>query len=147
TYVVDLSGAKAPRPITPEGTAAGCPSPDGKYVAGTGAPDKDSTRKLTLFPVAGGEPIELPAPDPAYLLIQWSPDSKALYVYRAGELPLMVYRLDIASAKMSPVRELTTADRAGVVSIGPVVSNLSASQFAYSYYQTLSVMYVISGLR
>jgi hypothetical protein len=33
-----------------------------------------------------------------------------------------------------------------VVSIGPVITDVNASEFAYSYYQTLSVLYVISGL-
>ena len=47
------------------------------------------------------------------------------------------------------MRELTPADRAGVVRIGPVVTNPEPqpSEFAYSYLQTLSVLYVISGLR
>jgi len=47
---------------------------------------------------------------------------------------------------MKPVRELVPAGLGGVVSIAPVITDVNASEFAYSYYQTLSVLYVISGL-
>jgi hypothetical protein len=47
---------------------------------------------------------------------------------------------------MKPVRELVPADLDGVVSIAPVITNVDASEFVYSYYQTLSTLYVISGL-
>jgi hypothetical protein len=139
TYIVDLSGGK-PKPVTPEGTFATLPSPDGKFLAGETA---DS--KLALFPLDGGPARPIPV-DPGYMLAQWSADSKAVYVFRQGEVPLKIERLDIASGKMKPVRELVPADVGGVVSIGPVITNLDASEFAYSYYQTLSVLYVISGL-
>ncbi len=140
TYVVDLSGGK-PQPVTPEGVFAALPSPDGKYVVGA-----DANSQLALFPLDGGPARPIPHVDPAYLLAQWSADSKALYVFRQGEVPLKIERLDIATGKMTPVRELVPADLGGVVSIGPVITNVNADEFAYSYYQTLSVLYVISGL-
>jgi eukaryotic-like serine/threonine-protein kinase len=139
TYVVDLSGGK-PEPVTPEGTFATLPSPDGKFLAG-----ETADFKLALFPLDGGPARPIPV-DPGYMLAQWSRDSKAVYVFRQGEVPLKIERLDIATGKMTPVRDLVPADVGGVVSIGPVITNLDASEFAYSYYQTLSVLYVISGL-
>jgi serine/threonine protein kinase len=139
TYVVDLSGGK-PQPVTPEGIYATLPSPDGKFLAG-----ETADYKLTLFPLDGGPPRPIPS-DPGYTLAQWSADSKAVYTFRPGEVPLKVERLDIATGKAKLVRELVPADRGGVVSIGPVITNVNASEFAYSYYQTLSVLYVISGL-
>ena len=62
-------------------------------------------------------------------------------------MPLPLQRLDVATGKMRPIRTLVPADRAGVVSIAPVVTNPEASEFAYSYYQAISILYVISGLR
>jgi hypothetical protein len=140
TYIVDIAGGK-PQPVTPEGVYAAFPSPDGKYLVGT-----DANNQLSLFPLDGGPARPIPNVDPAYLLVQWSADGKALYVFREGEVPARVGRLDIVTGKMTPVRELAPADLGGVVSIGPVTTNLNASEFAYSYYQTLSVLYVISGL-
>jgi len=140
TYLVDLVGSK-PQPITPEGVYATIPSPDGKYLAGG-----KSGQGLTLFPLAGGSPRSIPGVDPAFVLTRWSVDSKALYVYRPGEVPMKVERLGVATGKTQLARELVPADRGGVVSIAPVVSNGDASAFVYSYFQTLSVLYVIAGL-
>jgi len=140
TYIIDLSGGK-PQPVTPEGVYATLPSPDGKLLAG-----ETSEYKLALFRIDGGAAPQIPGVQPGYVLAQWSADSQALYVFRQGEVPLKIQRLDITTGKMKVVRELAPADPGGVVSIGPVITNVSASEFAYSYYQTLSVLYVISGL-
>jgi hypothetical protein len=139
TYVVDVAGGK-PEPVTPEGIYATLPSPDGKFLAG------EVGYKLDIFPLDGGPVRHIPAVDSGYVLAQWSADSKALYVFRSGEVPLTIQRLDVATGKMNPVRQLVPADMGGVVSIAPVITNVDASEFAYSYYQTLSVLYVISGL-
>jgi serine/threonine protein kinase/WD40 repeat protein len=141
TYIIDLDGGQ-PQPVTPEGTYATHPSPDGKFLAGTTV-----DYKLDLFPLDGGPARLIPGVEPGYVLAHWSSDSKALYVYRPGDVPLKIQRLDVATGKMKPVRELVPADLGGVVSIAPVVTNATASQFAYSFYQALSVLYVISGLK
>ncbi len=140
TYITDLSGAQL-RTITPEGISALMPSPDGKYLAG--ARGKDG---VVLFPVNGGQSRTVAGVDTSYVAAEWSSDSKALYIYRPGDVPVNIYRLDIATGKKELLRELVPADRAGVVSLGPVICTQSGSEYAYSYYQTLSVLYVVSGL-
>ena len=131
-----------PEPATPEGTYATLPSPDGKFLAGLTAESR-----IALFPVAGGPARLIPGVASGYELVRWSTDSKALYVFRSGEVPLKIQRLDIATGRGTTVRELVPADIGGVVSIGPVITNANASEFAYSYYQTLSRLYLISGLK
>jgi eukaryotic-like serine/threonine-protein kinase len=140
TYVVDAAGGKA-APVTPEGVYATLPSPDGKFLAG------EVGYKLDIFPLDGGPVRHIPNVGSGYVLAQWSADSKALYVFRSGDVPLTIQRLDVATGKMKPVRQLVPADLGGVVSIAPVITNVDASEFAYSYYQTLSVLYVISGVK
>jgi len=141
SYIVDLAGGK-PAAITPEGIFATLPSPDGKYLAGATA-----DYKLELFPLDGGPARSIPGVEPGYRVAHWSADSQALYVFQPGEVPVRIQRLEIATGKMKPVRDLLPADLGGVVSIGPVITNGDASEFAYSYYQTLSVLYVISGVK
>jgi serine/threonine protein kinase/Tol biopolymer transport system component len=140
TYMIDISVGKR-QPVTPEGVYASLPSPDGKFLVG-GTADY----KLNLFPLDGGSVRSIPGVEPGYRVAQWSRDSKALYVFQPGEVPVKIRRLDIATGKMKAVRDLVPADLGGVVSIGPVITNVDASEFAYSYYQTLSVLYVISGV-
>ena len=141
SYIVAVDGGK-PEPVTPEGVYATLPSPDGKYVVGANADNQ-----LSLFPLDGGPARPIPNVDPAYLLAQWSADSKALFVFRQGEVPLKIERLDVATGKAKLVRQLFPMDLGCVVSIGPLIMHVTASEFAYSYYQTLSVLYVISGLK
>jgi serine/threonine protein kinase len=141
TYLVDLSG-DPPKPVTPEGVHAGLPSPDGKYLVG----GSSSNHNLAVFSFAGGSAIQVPIDD-GFSVAQWSDDSKGVYVYRVGDVPMKVYRCEIASGKMTPIRDLIPPDPAGVVSLAPVVTNFQGSAFAYSPYQTLSVLYLISGLK
>jgi serine/threonine protein kinase/Tol biopolymer transport system component len=141
SYIVDISGGQL-HPVTPEGTYAILPSPDGKYLAGW-----VRGQGATIFPVDGGQSRPIPGSNVDDMPAQWSADSRALYVYQSGAAPLKVYRMDIASGKKNLVKELIPDDRGGVVSISPVVTNANGSEFAYSYYQVLSDLYVVSGLR
>ncbi len=136
-FMVAISGGHA-QPITPEGILAVLVSPDGKYAVVENADDS-----LGLFPIAGGPEISLPGTK-GFKPSEFSRDGKTLYVYPSRKVPMPIYRLDMATGKKTQMDELTPADRAGVVSIAPVITNQSASGFAYSYYQVLSVMYVIT---
>jgi serine/threonine protein kinase len=138
-FLLDLAGA-APRAITPEGTLCGPSSPDGRFVVGT-AP----RRNPMLYPVAGGAARVVPG-QPGLLPVQWSQDGKTLYAYRQGELPSRIYTIDIATGKSGVLQELRPSTPAGVVSVSPVIVSRDGKRFAYSYNQTWSVLYFISGL-
>ena len=141
TYLVELSTG-ALKAVTPEGVYASLPSPDGRHLVG----GTSSNHHLSVFSLDGGLPVDVPMED-GYSVAQWSGDGRAIFVYRVGDVPLKVYRCEIPSGKMTAIRDLIPADPSGVVSISPVVTNYHGSAFAYSYYQTLSVLYVLSGLR
>jgi hypothetical protein len=85
--------------------------------------------------------------DSGFTPIQWSEDSSAIYAYRAGELPVRIYQVNMVTGKKTVLQELLPGALSGVVNVAPVVTNRSASRIAYSYYQDLSVLYVMSGLR
>jgi eukaryotic-like serine/threonine-protein kinase len=140
SYLVDISSGKI-SPATDEDVSAVLPSPDGAWLAGTSA-----DHKLKLFPVGGGAGRVVATFDADEQSMQWSADGKYIYMYRSGEIPLNVLKVAVATGKQTPVRQLIPADRAGVVSIAPAIGNAQGTEFAYSYYQMLSVLYVISGL-
>jgi len=139
-FLLDIEGGK-PRPVTPEGIAAFRISPDGHYVAAHGA-----NASLVLCSMDTGVVAPIPGIEPGDTSAQWSADSKALYVYHFGEMPARIFRLHIHTGKRTLVRELEPSQHAGVVSIAPIVMSPDATRFAYSYYQNLSTLYVISGL-
>ncbi len=141
TYIEDAQGGK-PRPITPEGVIATVVSPDGKYLAGT-----DIERKLTIYPVEGGTPRVVPNLADGFVPIQWSPEGLSLYVWRRTDLPIRIYRVDIATGKGRLAKELMLADPAGVFYIPTVVLTPDAKSYAYSYKRVLSELYIVDGVK
>jgi len=141
-YMLNISGGK-PLAVTPDGSACGPSSPDDRFVVGVW-PTKSS---FAIYPLAGGPPRGIDAPTDGFLPVQWSADGSFLYGYHLGELPGKVYKLAIAGGAETAIHELRPNVLAGVVTIAPVLVNRDGTRFAYSYNQTLSVLYLITGLQ
>jgi hypothetical protein len=139
-YLVDSAGGK-PKAITPEGILCGPSSPDSQFVIGL-----QSDSAVAIYPVEGGPTRLLPGLPEGFHPVQWSEDGRILYGYRVGELPSNIYKVEIATGKESFVQRLLPGEPAGVVVVAPVVVSRDGSRFLYSYNQTLSVLYIISGL-
>jgi len=141
TYLVDLEGGK-PVPITPEGITGGLISPDGQSIL-----RGSDAGEVAVYPTAGGGPRPIPDLQPGFVPVQWSADNSSVYGYLPGRVPTNVYKVNLATGQKTLVHELQPATTAGVVNIAPVVVTRDGSRFAYSYYQVLSGLYLISGLR
>jgi eukaryotic-like serine/threonine-protein kinase len=140
-YVLDLAGGR-PRAVTPEGSTCGPSSPDSRFVVGVGA-----NSATTIYPLEEGASRPIAGLPAGFVPAQWSNDGSALYGYHAGELPSKIYRLKISTGKQTVVQELRPGAPAGVVTVKPVVISRDGRRFAYSYNQSLSVLYLISGLQ
>jgi serine/threonine protein kinase len=145
-YVQAVDSGKG-RAISPEGIAVALPgfavSPDGKWVAAI-----QSDGKGALFatdpggsarPFAGVEPGEFP--------LRFSPDGKTLYLWKRGEVPARVTRLEIESGKREPWKTLLPADPAGVERISNVVVTPDGKGYAYCFTRLLSDLFVVEGLK
>ena len=139
-YVVDISSGKAVA-VTPEGFVCGPISPDGSSMIGKRG---NETRVFSLY---GTTAPSFPPISSSFNPVQWSEDGSSLYGYHAGEFPAWVYRLNLNTGKETPIQDLRPGSPAGVVMVAPVVVSRDGKKFAYSYNQTLSVLYLISGLR
>jgi eukaryotic-like serine/threonine-protein kinase len=140
-YVLNLAGGK-PTGVSPEGTVCGPSSPDGRFVVGVGA-----NSSVAIYPIAGGAPRPIQGLKAGFLPVQWSGDGSSLYGYQEGELPSKIYKVEISTGKQTIMQELRPGAPAGVVTVKPVVASRDGKRFAYSYNQSLSVLYLISGLR
>jgi hypothetical protein len=140
-FVLDLAGAR-PLPVTPEGTVCGPPSPDSRFVVGVGPKSA-----VAVYPIGGGSPRPIPGLEEGFLPVQWSGDGSVLYGYHMGELPSRIYKVAIETGQQTLVKELRPGVPAGVVMVAPVQVSPDGTRFAYSYNQTLSVLYLVSGLR
>jgi eukaryotic-like serine/threonine-protein kinase len=142
-YVQDLAGGK-PQAITPEGVDALWlwPSPDGNSVAAIG-PDQ----RGYFYPVAGGQPRSIPGFAVGDLPIGWSADGHSLYIVRRGEMPAIVYRLELATGHKNLWRRLMPSDPAGVNIIFPILLTPDGKSHVYGYRRILSNLYLVEGLK
>ena len=141
-YVQDIEDDKIVA-VTPEGTngLSFALSPDGHQVAAIG-PDE----KGYLFPIPSGDPQPIKGLQPGEVPVAWTPDGHSLYVYRGGDLPSKVYRLDIASGNRTLWRELMPPDPSGVEFVGPVLPTPDGKSYVYGYRRLLSDLYLVEGL-
>jgi eukaryotic-like serine/threonine-protein kinase len=140
-YVVDVASGEA-KPVTPEGVICGPFSPDSRSLVGVGP-----NQSVALYSLTGGEPKQIPHIEPRFHPLQWSSDSPLLYGNHVGEFPSKIYKVEIATGKEIPIQTLRPGVPAGVVLLAPIVVSRDGTHFAYSYYQVLSTLYVISGLQ
>jgi Tol biopolymer transport system component/predicted Ser/Thr protein kinase len=142
-YVQDLAGER-PQAITPEGvdTLALWPSPDGNWVAAIG-PD----RRGYLYPLAGGQPRPIPGFAVGDFPIGWSADGRSVYIFRHGEMPAQVYRLELATGQKKLWKRLMPSDPAGVNIVLPILVTPDGKSYVYGYRRILSSLYLVEGLK
>jgi eukaryotic-like serine/threonine-protein kinase len=140
-WSIGLDGTP-PRAITEEGMTCGqLISPDGKLIVCPGA------KGATLLPVEGGEARPIRGwreDDRAY---QWSPEGRFLYVGPSGPSSAKVSRLDLATGRREPWREITVADPTGVIAhIVPFITP-DGRAYAYDVWRSLNDLYLVQGLK
>jgi eukaryotic-like serine/threonine-protein kinase len=142
-YTQDISGGK-PKPISPEGVDAQAfaISPDGLSVVGVG-PDQ----KGYIFSPAGSDSRLVNGMEPGDIPINWSQDSRSIYLYRSGEVPAKVYRLELATGKRVVWKEIAPLDPTGVSTIGPILITPDGKTYVYGFHRTLGDLYLVEGLK
>jgi hypothetical protein len=144
-YVQSVEGGK-PRAITPEGITSALPgfavTPDGKLVAAIG-PD----RKGALFPIEGGQTRPIPGLMDGEFPLRFSPDGRSLFVWRRGDVPARVSRVDVETGRREVWKDLLPADPAGVERISNVLVAPDGKSYVYCYARLLSDLFVVEGLK
>jgi serine/threonine protein kinase/Tol biopolymer transport system component len=144
-YLQDVATGRI-RPISGEGVTllfySHLITPDSRFVAAFG-PDQ----RIHLYPLGAGDVREIPGLAPGEEPIRWSADGRLLYVYRPGELPARIARLEVETGAREPFKELLPSDPAGVVSIRPPLLTPDGSVCVYSYSRFLSELFLVEGLR
>ena len=142
-YVQDIDVDKI-EAVTPEGTNgfSFALSPDGRSIAAVGPDDK-----AYLFPVPSGDPLPIKGLQPGEVPVAWTADGRSLYIYRGGELPAKVYRLELATGNRVLWKQLMPPDPAGVEFVGPVLPTPDGKSYVYGYRRLLSDLYLVEGLQ
>ncbi len=146
-YAQDLAGGP-PRPVTPEVSVVlkrfdgPLLSPDAKFVWA-----RDSEHKIWLYPLNGGPRRPVPGIGPDEEWLGWAADSKSAFIRRLNEVPVRIFRLDLATGQKQLIRELLPDDPAGVHAIEFLRITPDAKFLAYSYNRALSELYLVEGLK
>ena len=141
SYVQNIDSGD-PKPITPEGTIAILPSPDGRSVLGT-----DVERRIVTVTLADGTVTLVSGLEANLLPVRWSSDPKTVFVCECQTLPARVYRVNVENGKRELLREVTPADRDGAVFVRAMAMTPDAKHIVYSYYRMVSVLYTVTGLK
>jgi Tol biopolymer transport system component len=137
-YVQGLDGGQ-PQPVTPERTGAGVVSPDGKWIATIGDDGH------FFYPVDGGERRPFRGPEPGEWPLQWGADD-SIYVARQAALPVRIVKVNAATGRREPWREIMPEDRAGIVQVVPILAR-NARAYVYTYQRDLSDLYLVGNVR
>ena len=141
-YLVDIDGGK-PRAVTPENFRGPGPiSTDGKRFLATG-PD----RKAYVCAAESGEQLPIQGFEPRDASIVWTSDDRAIFVQRGAGLGSRIDKLDVATGRREPWREIVPADAAGVVRISSVFVSPDGTFYVYAYSRVLSNLYLVEGLK
>ena len=144
-WLLSTDGGAA-RPVSGEGVRlipyTNVISPDGKVVPASGP---DGT--VSLYPLDGGPSRSIPGLAAGEVPCGWDASGRFLYVYRPGELPARVSRLEVGTGQRQPWIELMPNDPTGVIFIRPPHFTRDGGAYAYSYSRTLSALYLVKGLR
>jgi Tol biopolymer transport system component len=143
SYVQDIDGGAA-RPIGDEIIQAVLISPDEKLLAGIG-----SAGGYVLRPVAGGDARPIRGLLPNDDLIQWSADGRFLYVRGAGDSTLEFFRVNLSTGRRELWKRIEPADPVGWIGIQPAAVRMTpdGKSYAYSYWKTLTELYLVDNLK
>jgi len=138
-YVQAIDSGTA-RPISPEGVNGFVPTPDGKFVFGFSG-------SVALYPVDGqGPPRPVPGIHPGETLFSVSPDGRSTLVGVLLGYSVDVVRVDLTSGRRDLFKKIGPSDPAGVLLVGAVFTP-DGKSYAYSYFNGLSQLYLVEGLR
>ncbi len=141
--MADVTGGK-PRSVGPPGSAfqqfVSPVSPDGRHaVAVRGG-------KFTVFSLDGSEPPrELPdLSPPRDRAIQWTDDSRSLYVHSGFGRPLLVELCDVQTGKRRPWKQLPLEDPNFQLRVRVTPDGRT---YVYGSRAVFSELYLVEGLR
>ena len=146
-YILNAAGGGM-RPLTPEGVGfpAGAfvkpVSPDGTRICAM-----SRERELQIYAVsAEGAPLASIQLDEGEEPVRWCADGRSIFVWRRGEVPIRVSRLDLETGKRTPWREYPPKDHTGVICSRSVALTPDGETAAYTYAHMISELFVARGL-
>jgi eukaryotic-like serine/threonine-protein kinase len=142
-YVGDWEG-KNLRPISPDGIRENnfTVSLDGELAAAVGP---DGVPRL--YPTSGGASKSPSGLEPGDLPLRFSTDGQRLFIARLAHGSAMVHRVDLASGRREPWKDLKSNDAAGLSPSDAIQITPDGQYYAYTYRRFLDDLLLVRGLK
>ena len=102
--------------------------------------------RFSTQPLAAVEPQPIRGLQAGENPLGWSRDQKSVFVRNMGALPVVITRVDLASAARQEVLRFMPGDVSGLLYFRSVRMTTDARTFAFSYVRKLSDLYLVEGL-
>jgi hypothetical protein len=95
------------------------------------------------------EGVQRPVPKLAdgFAPLRWCPGNRSLLVYRAGDVPVKIFRMDVETGEQNLWKELAPAYRTGLSSVHPLRVRADCKSLAYSAGYHSEALWLVDGLR
>ena len=143
-WVREIEGSAPPRPISPPGFyvyTSGFLSPDGLWAVAA-----DTSDRLWLFPVQGGQAKRIPGVEDGEAFAGWTGDGRSVHVSRYSE-KLQILRIDLATGTRRLWKEAYLPDSTGAQKPYAVVVARDADTWAAGYQSLLGELYLVEGVK
>ena len=100
-----------------------------------------------IYPTEGGAPRAVPGALAGDLVSRFSSDGRSLYVAVRNGPRARIDRIELATGSRTVFRDLSPADRAGLIDLSYFLMTPDARTFVYSYRRYLATLYLVDGLR
>jgi hypothetical protein len=139
-FVLDWKAGGAARAVTPEGVDEVLLSPDGRSMAGV-----VRGKGVWTFPIAPADGRPVAGTRIGDLPVAWESSSRALFVWDR-EIPLRVFRVDLATGARTLALEVSPRDPSGVL-YGHVRFTPDLAHFLFRFRRHTSYLAVVKGVR
>lgn len=128
-------------PITPEGVYGTLLSPDGQLLL-----VNDRRGDNRLISLGGGEMSSIKGLEDKEEIIRWDSTGSSLYVYDPLQLPIKIYRLQLADGHRELIREIQPSNTTGVFGNIYLYVTPDANIILYGLRRYLIDLYLVDGL-
>jgi hypothetical protein len=117
-------------------------SPDGLVV-----PCRGAIKGWLLCSLSGADAKPIPGLALTERPLRWTPDGKFLYISGVRDLPLLIYKLEVATGRRQLWKEVAPADLAGVSRQSQPIITPDGQTVVYQLQRTLSDLFVVEGVK
>jgi hypothetical protein len=118
-WVYDLNSRNV-SPVTPEGIAGATLFYGPLIALDQKSVLAQSMNGFSIYPIAGGEPKEVPQLHPEDTPLQWTSDGRGVFVVEGRSNPLRVVRVNLTTGERTLWKEIAPPDPSGIAGLTPI---------------------------